>query len=33
MYGYNGTIVKNSIDERHFAGGSSAGSAVTVKAL
>lgn len=33
MYGYNKSIVRNSIDEEHFAGGSSAGSAVVVKAL
>lgn len=32
MYGKNGTMVKNPIDPDHFAGGSSAGSAVSVKA-
>ena len=31
LYGYKGKAVKNPIDENHFAGGSSAGSAVTVK--
>lgn len=31
MYGYNNTMVRNPIDENHFAGGSSAGSAVAVK--
>ena len=31
LYGYKGKAVKNPIDENHFAGGSSAGSAVIVK--
>ena len=31
LYGYEGKSVKNPIDEGHFAGGSSAGSAVIVK--
>lgn len=31
LYGYGGKSTKNPIDDRHFAGGSSAGSAVTVK--
>ena len=31
LYGYEGKSVKNPIDEEHFAGGSSAGSAVIVK--
>ena len=31
LYGYEGKSVKNPIDENHFAGGSSAGSAVIVK--
>ena len=31
LYGYKGKMVKNPIDENHFAGGSSAGSAVIVK--
>ena len=31
LYGYEGKSVKNPIDEDHFAGGSSAGSAVIVK--
>ena len=31
MYGYGGTMVKNPIDDKHFAGGSSAGSAAAVK--
>lgn len=31
LYGYEGKSVKNPIDESHFAGGSSAGSAVIVK--
>ena len=31
LYGYGGKSVKNPIDEGHFAGGSSAGSAVVVK--
>ena len=31
LYGYKGKMVKNPIDEEHFAGGSSAGSAVIVK--
>jgi aspartyl-tRNA(Asn)/glutamyl-tRNA(Gln) amidotransferase subunit A len=30
-YGYGRTHVKNPIDEAHFAGGSSAGSAAAVK--
>ena len=30
-YGYNGTIVKNPIDPDYFCGGSSAGSAASVK--
>jgi Asp-tRNA(Asn)/Glu-tRNA(Gln) amidotransferase A subunit family amidase len=33
MYGYDGTMVRNAINEDHFAGGSSAGSAVSVKAF
>ena len=32
-FGFNGTHVKNAINEDHFAGGSSAGSAVSVKAF
>ena len=31
LYGYKGKAVKNPIDTNHFAGGSSAGSAVVVK--
>ena len=31
MYGMKGKMVRNSIDENHFAGGSSAGSAVITK--
>lgn len=31
LYGFKGKMVKNPIDENHFAGGSSAGSAVIVK--
>jgi aspartyl-tRNA(Asn)/glutamyl-tRNA(Gln) amidotransferase subunit A len=31
LYGYKGKMVRNPIDENHFAGGSSAGSAVVVK--
>ena len=30
-YGYEGQMVKNPIDKEYFAGGSSAGSAATVK--
>ena len=31
MYGMGGKMVRNPIDENHFAGGSSAGSAVITK--
>ena len=31
MYGMDGKMVRNPIDENHFAGGSSAGSAVVTK--
>lgn len=31
QYGYEGQMVKNPIDKEYFAGGSSAGSAATVK--
>ena len=31
QYGYEGQMVKNPIDQEYFAGGSSAGSAATVK--
>jgi Asp-tRNA(Asn)/Glu-tRNA(Gln) amidotransferase A subunit family amidase len=33
MFGYDHTMVKNAINEDCFAGGSSAGSAVSVKAF
>lgn len=33
MFGYDRTMVRNAINKDHFAGGSSAGSAVSIKAF